>query len=85
MIIRIHNTDYSDKTRLIDRYPVLAKFGYHDEEWVDLGWSRGYAGKVVINSPEEFISLSKELNQEIIISADHCCDPSIEIYDGWRE
>ena len=85
MIIRIHNTDYSDKTRLIDRYPVLAKFGYHDEELANLGWSRGHEGKVVINSPEEFISLSKELNQKIIVGADHGCEPSIEIYDGWRE
>ena len=85
MIIRIHNTDYSDKTRFIDRYPVLAKFGYHDEEWVDLGWSKGYAGKVVIHSPEEFISLSKELDKEIIVSAERGLEPSIEIYDDWRE
>ena len=85
MIIPISNTDYSDKTRLIDRYPGLAKFGYHDEKVIKCGWSRGYGGKVVINSPEEFLSLSKELDQEIIISAEHGVTPSIEIYDGWRE
>lgn len=85
MIIKICRTAYSDKTRLIERYPELAKFGYHDEELVECGFSRAYEGKVVINSPEEFVSLSKELNQEIIISAEHNLDPSIEIYDDWRE
>ena len=85
MIIEIHNTDCSNRTRLIDRYPGLAKFGYHDEKLIERGWARGYAGKVVINSPEEFLFLSKELDEEIIISADHNLTPSIEIYDDWRE
>ena len=85
MIIGICNTDYSDRTRLIERYPGLAKFGYHDEELCDCGWSKGYAGKVVINSPEEFLILSEELDQEIIISTAKGWTPSIEIYDGWRE
>ena len=85
MIIEIHNTDYSDRTRLIDRYPGLAKFGYHDEKLIERGWSMGYAGKVVINSPEEFLSLSTELDKEIIISAEPNLTPSIEIYDDWRE
>ena len=85
MIIPIHNTNYSDKTRLIDRYPALAKFGYHDEELIPMGWGYAYAGRVVINSAEEFLELSEELNQEIIISAEGGLAPSIEIYDTWRE
>lgn len=85
MIIEIYNTGYSDKTRLIDRYPGLAKFGYHDEKVINCGLSRGYAGKVLINSPEDFISLSAELDREIIVSAEKGLIPSIEIYDDWRE
>lgn len=85
MIIGIRNTDHSNKTRLIDRYPALSKFGYHDEELLDTGWRSEYVGKVVINSPEEFVSLSTELDQEIIISAEHGLVPVIEIYDTWRE
>ena len=85
MIITIHNTDYSDKTRLIERYPALSKFHYHDEELTEDGWGKKYVGKVVINSPEEFISLSTLLDQEIIVSAEHGLAPSLEIYDDWRE
>lgn len=85
MIIPIRNTNYSDKTRLIDRYPGLAKFGYHDEELIQMGFGEGYTGKVIINSAEEFVALSTELNEEIIISAERGLTPSIEIYDGWRE
>lgn len=85
MIIKISNTDYSRVTRLIDRYPMLSKFGYHGEEEVSRGFGSGYTGKVIINSPEELFLLSKETNQEIILMADHGCDPEIEIYDGWRE
>ena len=81
MIIRICNTDYSDRTRLIDRYPKLSKFGYHGEILSDYE----YVGKVVINSLEELFSLSKELDREIIVSADHGREPSLEIYDDWRE
>lgn len=85
MIIKIHNTDYSNRTRLLERYPALSKFGYHDEELVSVGFGEGYVGKVVINSTEDFITLSKELNKEIIVSAEYGLEPSIEIYDGWRE
>lgn len=85
MIIPICNTDYSDKTRLINRYPGLAKFGYHDEKLIRIGLGDGYVGKVVINSAEEFVALSKELDQEIIVSAERGLVPSIEIYDSWRE
>ena len=85
MIIKIHNTDYSNRTRLLERYPALSKFGYHDEELESIGFAEGYVGKVVINSPEDFITLSKDLNQEIIVSAEYNLEPSVEIYDGWRE
>jgi hypothetical protein len=84
MIVKISNTDYSGVTRLIDRYPMLSKFGYHGEE-VSMGFGSCYEGKVIINSPEELFLLSKETNQYIILKADHGCDPEIEIYDGWRE
>ena len=85
MIIPISNTDYSDKTRLIDRYPGLAKFGYHDEKVINMGLGQGYAGKVIIISPEELVALSTEINKEIIISAERGLVPSLEIYDTWRE
>ena len=81
MIFNIHNTDQTSETRLIDTYPNLSKYGYHDEER-DLF---GYVGKVVINSIEELVSLSKDLNRSLIISNDHDIPLSIEIYDGWRE
>lgn len=84
MTIQVRNTNYSDTIRLIERYPKLAKFGYHDEELV-MEWGRGYEAKVVINSPEDFISLVETIDREIIISAVPGCTPYIEIYDGWRE
>jgi hypothetical protein len=85
MIIKICNTDYSNIRRLIDRYPELSKFGYHDEEISDIALGHGYTGKVIINSLEELVLLSKEIHSEIIVCAYPGCDPSLEIYDGWRE
>lgn len=85
MIVKIRNTDYSNRLSLIDRYPALWKFGYHGEEEESIGFGSGYVAKVIINSPEELFLLSKEINKEIILMADHGCDPEIEIYDGWRE
>lgn len=79
MILSITNTEKGRP--LSQKYPELSKYGYHDEErdyW-------GHCGKVIINSIEELISLSKEINRELIVSADHGRKPSIEIYDDWRE
>ena len=85
MIITIRNTDYSEECSLIDRYPALAKFGYHDEKICELGWGSGYVGKIIINSPEELFLLRKELDQEIVILGIYNDNPEIEIYDDWRE
>lgn len=80
MIFEIYDTERSNHP-LIEKYPALSKYGYHDE--VKDYW--GNRGKVIINSPQELVSLSKDLGQEIIIST-RCTDtPYIEIYDDWRE
>jgi hypothetical protein len=84
MIFDIYNTCQSSKTRLIEDYPVLSKFGYHDERLPEYGF--GYKGKVVINSLEELLSLGKAVNQYLIIQSEPLmCTASIEIYDGYRE
>jgi hypothetical protein len=80
MIFEISNT-CCENYPLIEKYPALSKYGYHDEE--PSHW--GYKAQVIINSIEELTSLSKELNQKIIVDNSCGCDPSIEIYDGWRE
>ena len=79
MVFTLDNTMWSRS--LLKDYPPLSKYGYHDEEFqLD---SYGTA-KIVINSIEELVSLSREINQPLIIdiSTDY---PHIEIYDTWRE
>lgn len=84
MIFDIYNTNQSREMRLIETYPPLSMFGYHDEQLPEYGF--GYEGKVVINSLEDLILLSRATGHHLIIKTDPLMStPSIEIYDGWRE
>ena len=79
MIFKIYNTDHDEG--LLEKYPVLSKYGYHGEykKW----W--GAQGFVFINSLEELIALFDDIKKELIVDRDNEGEPSIEIYDNWRE
>lgn len=79
MIFKISNTQWS--TSLLAEYPILHKYGYHNEHKANWGGVEGY---IVINSPEELVNLSNDLQEPIIISQDGN-EPEIEIYDDFRE
>ena len=80
MIFDIFNTN-SARHSLLEDYPILSKYGYHDEKIIGYGCE----AKIVINSIEELVTLNKEIEHPLIVSADHGSPLSIEIYDGWRE
>ena len=71
----------SENKSMIDTYPILRKYGYrgeHSYKWY------GIAGWIRIESLKELITLSIALNRELIIFTDDD-DPTIEIYDDYRE
>ena len=82
MFFRICRTSGVSKDEsLIDTYPILRKYGYrgeHTYKWY------GIAGWIQIKSLGELMDLSVALDQELIISTDGD-DPTIEIYDDFRE
>lgn len=81
MIFKICNTGGSGEGSIVDKYPILRKYGYHGEHhhrWY------GIAGLIVINSLEELLALQKDVDHEIIIDMDGDT-PTIEIYDDYRE
>lgn len=75
MLFSVYSTTYRepDSEILLKEYPQLSKFGY-----------RG--GRIEVDSIEDLMRLSKEVDCELVIGGDR--DPSkprIEIYDGYRE
>ena len=82
MIFRIYRTSgVSENESIIDTHPILLKYGYrgeHTYKWY------GIAGWIEIKSLDELIALNKALDIELIISTDGD-DPTIEIYDDFRE
>lgn len=66
------------KHSLLEDYPILSKYNYHDEQIVF--WH--CEGKIVINSLEELVLLAKEVEQPLIVDTNPL---TIEIYDDWRE
>ena len=79
MVFKIRNTQWSKS--LLDNYPILHNYGYHNEHNDNWGATVGY---IMINSPEELVDLSNDLHEPIIISQDGN-EPEIEIYDDFRE
>ena len=81
MIFKIYNTGgYTSEKGLINDYPILLKYSYHGEHEY-FGRPAGY---IVINSLEELVKLTKDLDIELIIDSDEPF-PTIEIYDDFRE
>lgn len=81
MVFEIDATGSVKDGELLKEYPVLLKYGYHNEH---RSWVGRRIGDVVINSPEELVELTKDLHQPIIISLEGDT-PTIEIYDDYRE
>ena len=80
MIFKISNTQWSPS--LLGEYPILCKYGYYNErKKVVWGGAEGY---IVVDSLEELVNLSKDLNHDIII-LNNGTEPEIEIYDDYRE
>ena len=81
MKIWIHQTNYYPTLNdLRKNYPVLNKYEM-DEKQDKCKNIRPY---IRINSLKQLVNLSLDLHQEIIISTEDD-EPSIEIYDDWRE
>lgn len=81
MLFRICNTGGRGSESIVDKYPILQKYGYHNEhayKWY------GRAGWIVINSLEELLTLCKKVTTEIIIDVEGDT-PLLEIYDDYRE
>ena len=81
MLFRICNTGGRWNDSIVDKYPILRKFGYHNEH--EYKWY-GKAGWIVINSLEELLRLCKKVKAEIIIDVEEDT-PVLEIYDDYRE
>ena len=81
MKIWIHQTDYYPTLNdLRKNYPVLNEYEL-DEKQDEYKNIRPY---IRINSLKQLVNLSLDLHQELIISTEDD-EPSLEIYDDWRE
>ena len=81
MKIWIHQTDYYPTLNdLRKNYPVLNEYEL-DEKQDKYKNIRPY---IRINSLKQLVNLSLDLHQELIISTEGD-EPTIEIYDDWRE
>ena len=78
MIFKISNTA---RNALMTKYPVLSKYGFHNEKE---GFFGGTEGDIIIDSLDDLMRLTRDLQKEIIIigASDQA---EIEIYDDWRE
>ena len=77
MIFTVTRTNWWGHS-LLEDYPILSKYNYHDEQISQ--W--GCEGKIVINSLEELVSLAEEVKHPLIVDTKPF---EIEIYDNWRE
>lgn len=81
MKIWIHQTNYYPTLNdLRKSYPVFNEYEL-DEKQDKYKNIRPY---IRINSLKQLVNLSLDLHQELIISTEYD-EPSIEIYDDWRE
>ena len=81
MKIWIHQTNYYPTLNdLRKNYPVLNEYEL-DEKQDKYKNIRPY---ICINSLKQLVNLSLDLHQELIISTEDD-EPSLEIYDDWRE
>ena len=81
MKIWIHQTNYYPTLNdLRKNYPVLNEYEL-DEKQDKYKNIRPY---IRINSLKQLVNLSLALHQELIISTEDD-EPSLEIYDDWRE
>ena len=81
MKIWIHQTNYYPTLNdLRKNYPVLNEYEL-DEKQDKCKNIRPY---IHINSLKQLVNLSLDLHQELIISTEDD-EPSLEIYDDWRE
>ena len=80
MIFEIDDTRCSN---LLEKYPVLSNYGYHNERE---GIFAGTSGDIVINSLDDLVRLCSDLHEEVIISVrEHRKKPALEIYNDYRE
>lgn len=81
MKIWIHRTYYYQTLNGIRiKYPVLNNYKL-DEKQDEHGNIKLY---IQINSMKQFVDLSRDLHQPLIVDTEGD-EPTIEIYDDWRE
>lgn len=83
MVFECQSTwNWSDLDEILEDYPCLTEYGIRR---VDKVGARGYKYErleIDVNSLEELIELSKKVGQPLIVNH---IEPSIEIYDSYRE